>query len=409
MTILFIDAVDQWLGITANVLTAIGILGLFFWWINRCVVRIHIRVPNFPDINYNMLYIRDGGEGSKIVNKIHSFKKLNSKNTNEEIISIKIACNPQLGFQFKCFAELSGNEKQKKEIYPKFKQELEYLGFHSISQLAYDGKVWFLLPGEYLFGQIRASLVENIMNNIWYPTLAKTIYPYHSIISKVPLKHEGYEIFDHAEYYLEVENQNGIKDELFFGTLEKNEEQNFAKIKASVKIQAGFKPFKFKGIVKIINGNNETENVFKALQGSTVNHSKIASDKIKNIGEEFSKLLDSDNFSEKDLQKDKAVDTVIDLLSLVKKNKSNIEENSDNNDIEKLELALNSFVDRNKTTNSFSEYAEDLKKVIGSLDFKYDIIVSDIINENTIGIEFEDIYGFRKEGDYYIWDSQIKK
>jgi hypothetical protein len=408
MTFLFIDSIDQWLGIAANALTAIGILGLFLWWINRCLVRIHIRVPNFPDVNYNMLYIRDGGEGSKIVNKIHSFKKLNSKNTNEEIISIKIACNPQLGFQFKCFAELSGNEKQKKEMYPKFRQELEYLGFHSISQLAYDGKVWFLLPDEYLFGQIRASLVENIMNNIWYPTLAKTIYPYHSIIAKVPLKHDEYEIFDHAEYYLEVQNQNGTKDELFFGTLEKNEEQNYAKIKASVKIQAGFKPFKFKGIVKVINGKNETENVFKSLQGSTVNHSKIASNKIKNIGEEFSKILDAGNYTDKDLQKDKAVDTVGDLLSLVKKNKSKIEENSDNNDIEKLELALNSFVDRNKTEKSFSEYAEDLKKVIGSLDFKYDIIVSDIINEITIGIEFEDVYGFRKDGDYYIWNPEIK-
>lgn len=408
MTLLFIETIDQWLSILANVLTALGILGLFFWWINRCVVRIYIRVPNFPDINYNILYIRDGGEGSKIVNKIHAFKKLNSKNTNEEIISIKIACNPQLGFQFKCFAQLSGNEKQKKEMYPKFKQELEYLGFHSISQLAYDGKVWFLLPDEYLFGQIRASIVENIMNNIWYPTLAKTIYPYHSIIAKVPLKHDKYEIFDHAEYYLEVQNQNGTKDELFFGTLEKNEEQNYAKIKASVKIQAGFKLFKFKGIVKIINGNNETENVFKALQGSTVNHSKIASNKIKNIGEDFSKLLDSDNYTEKDLQKDKAVDVVSDLLCLVKKNKSKIEENSNKKDIEKLELALNSFVDRNKTDKSFSEYAEDLKKVIGSLDFKYDIIVSDIINETTIGIEFEDIYGFKKDGNYYVWNPEIK-
>jgi hypothetical protein len=51
--------------------------------VDKSMFRIHIRVPNFPDINYNILYIRDGGEGSKIVNKIHSFKKLNSKNTNE--------------------------------------------------------------------------------------------------------------------------------------------------------------------------------------------------------------------------------------------------------------------------------------------------------------------------------------
>jgi hypothetical protein len=302
-------------------------------------------------------------------------------------------------------------EREAKEIYiyPKFKEELEYLGFHSISPLAYDGKVWFLLPDEYLFGQIRASLVENIINNIWYPTLAKTIYPYHSIIAKVPLKHEEYEIFDHAEYYLEVENQNGTKDEIFFGILEKNEEQNYAKIKASVKIQAGFRPFKLKGIVKVINGKNETENVYKALQDSTVNHSKIASNKIKNIGEEFSKILDADNYTDKDLQKDKAVDTVSNLVSLVKKNKSKIDEHYESKGLEKLKLALKMFVDRNKTEKSFSEYAEDLTKVIGSLDFKYDIIVSDKINDATIGIEFEDVYGFKKDGNQYIWNPEIKK
>lgn len=409
MTFIFIDIIDQWFSILANVLTAIGILGLFFWWINRRVVKINIRVPNFPDINYNMLYIRDGGEGSKIVNKIHSFNKLNSKNNNEEIISIKISCNPQLGFQFKCFAELSGNEKQKKEMYPKFRKELEYLGFNSISELAYDGKVWFLLPSEYLFGQIRASLVENIMNNIWYPTLAKTIYPYHSIIAKVPLKYEDYDIFDHAEYYLEVYNQNGSKDELFFGTLEKNEEKNYAKIKASVKIQAGFKPFKFRGVVKLINGDNETEHVFKALQGSTVNYAEIVAEKIKDIGDKFTGILDADNYSEKDLEKDKAVEVASDLVNLVRKNKSKLKGLSDNEDIEKLELSLKNFVERNNTAKTFSEYASDMKSVIVSLDFKYDIIVSKIINPTTIEIEFEEIYGFKKEDDYYVWNPEIKK
>ena len=67
-------------------------------------------------------------------------------------------------------------------------------------------------------------------------------------------------------------------------------------------------------------------------------------------------LPDGKVLSEKDLQKDKAVDTVSDLLSLVKKNKSKIEENSDNNDVEKLELAMTNFVDRNKTEKSFLKY-----------------------------------------------------
>lgn len=409
MTIFYIDTIDQWLGITANVLTAAGILGLFFWWVNRCVVRIHIRVPNFPNVNYNMLYIRDGGEGSKIVNKIYSFNKLGSKNTNEEIVSIKIVCNPQLGFQFKCFAELSGNEKEKKEMYPRFKQELEYLGFQSISQLAYDGKVWFLLPNEYLFGQIRASLVESIMNNIWYPTLAKTIYPYHSIIAKVPLRYEDYEIFDHAEYYLEVINQNGSKDELFFGTVEKNEEKNYAKIKASVKIQPGFKPFKFRGIVKLINGNDQTQQVYNALHDSTVKHAEITSEKIRNLGESFSKVLDSDNYSSKDSEKEKAVDIANNLVNLVKKNKSRISGLNANNEIEKLENSLSSFVKRNDTEKTFTDYADDMKSLISSLDFKYDIKVSNKIEKSNIPIEFEDIYKFKKDGDYYIWDPQISK
>lgn len=406
MQLLFIDTVDQWLGITANVLTAIGILGLFFWWINRCFVRIHIRVPNFPNVNYHMLYIRDGGEGSKIVNKIHSFKKLGSKNTNEELLSIKIACNPQLGFQFKCFAELSGNEKEKKELYPKFKEELEYLGFQSISQLAYDGKVWFLLPNEYLFGQIRASLVENIMNNIWYPTLAKTIYPYHSIIAKVPLRYEDFEIFDHAEYFLEVEKAGGTKDELFFGTVEKNEEKNFAKIKASVKIQPGFKPFKFRGVVKLINGNDASQ-VYKALHDSTVNHAQITSQKIKEIGEGFSKVLDADNYKAENPEKEKALNSAIELVNLVKKNKIKIQNLNSSNDIEKLEFSLNNFVDRNDTDKTFNDYAADLKSLVLSLDFKYDIKVLDK-SDDIIKIEFEDVYKFKKDGDYYIWDPQIK-
>lgn len=409
MTLLFIDAVDQWLGITANVLTAAGILGLFFWWVNRCVVRIHIRVPNFPNVNYNMLYIRDGGEGSKIVNKIQTFKKRGSKNSNEEIISIKVVCNPQLGFQFKCFAELSGSEKEKKEIYPKFKQELEYLGFQSISQLAYDGKVWFLLPNEYLFGQIRASMVENIMNNIWYPTLAKVIYPYHTILAKVPLRYNDYEILDHAEYYLQVENQNGTKDELFFGTVEKNEEKNYAKLKAAVKIQPGFKAFKFKGIVKPVNGNDQLKQIYNALHDSTVKHAELTAEKIKKIGLDFSKVLDADNYQSRDENKEKAVDQANDISNLVKKNKTKINELKAGAEISKLEESLSSFIHRNDTEKTFNDYIDDMKLLITSLDFKYDIKVTDRQEENYIPIEFEDVYKFKKDGDYYTWDPQIKK
>lgn len=409
METVFIDTVDQWLGITANVLTAVGILGLFFWWVNRCVVKIHIRVPNFPNINYNMLYIRDGGEGSKIVNKIHPFKKLGSKNTNEEIISIKIVCNPQLGFQFKCFAELQGNEKEKKEMYPRFKQELEYLGFHSISELAYDGKVWFLIPNEYLFGQIRASLVESIMNNIWYPTLAKTIYPYHSIIAKVPLRYEDYEILDHAEYYLEVINQNGTKDELFFGTIEKNEEQNYAKLKASVKIQPGFSPFKFKAYVKPVNGSEQVDQIHKALHDSTVKHAEITSDKIRNISNGFSKLLDNNKYAIADKDKEKAVDSACELVNLVKKNKNKISGLDASDNIEKLENSLEGFVQRNDVEKTFDDYVSDLKLLISSLDFKYDIKVSENTENTIVPIEFEDIYGFKKDGEYYIWDPKLKK
>ena len=92
----YFDQVESWIGLLANILTTLGILGLFLWWINRRSVKIYIRVPKFPDINYNLLYIRDGGEGSEIVNKIHSFKNLKSKNNNEELIYIKITCKPQL-------------------------------------------------------------------------------------------------------------------------------------------------------------------------------------------------------------------------------------------------------------------------------------------------------------------------
>lgn len=404
----YFEQVDSWFGLLANALTAIGILGLFIWWVNRRAVKIYIRVPKFPDINYNLLYIRDGGEGSEIVNKIHSFKNLKSKNNNEELIYIKVICKPQLGFQFKCFAQLSGNEKQKKEVYKEFKQKLKYLGFHSISKLAYDGKVWFLLPEEYLFGQIRASVVENIMNNIWYPTLAKIIYPYHSIIAKVPLYYEGYSFFDHAEYYLEVYHQNGTKDELFFGTLEKNEDKNYAKIKASVKIQSGFKPFKFRGIVKLINGTHETENVFNALKGSTINYAGVTSKKIKNIGDEFSDFLKGDNYIEKEQEKRKAVETACDLASMIRKNKSKMIDLTENNDLEILEESLNKFVSRNKTEKTFSECATDMKSIITSLDFKYDIKVQKILNDSKIEIEFEDVFGFKKEGDFYIWDPKIK-
>ncbi len=404
----YFEQVDSWFGLLANALTAIGILGLFIWWINRRAVKIYIRVPKFPDINYNLLYIRDGGEGSEIVNKIHSFKNLKSKNNNEELIYIKVICKPQLGFQFKCFAQLSGNEKQKKEIYKEFKPKLEYLGFHSISKLAYDGKVWFLLPEEYLFGQIRASVVENIMNNIWYPTLAKIIYPYHSIIAKVPLYYEDYNFFDHAEYYLEVFNQNGIKDELFFGTLEKNEDKNYAKIKASVKIQPGFKPFKFRGIVKLINGNNETENVFNALTASTVNYAGITSEKIKYIGDEFTDFLDDDNYIEKEVEKNKAIEAACDLANLLRKNKSKMKELTENDDIVALEKSLDKFVSRNKTKKTFLECATDMKSIIASLDFKYDIKVLKIINDSKIEIAFEDVYGFKKEEGLYAWDPKIK-
>ena len=404
----YFDQVDSWFGLIANVLTALGILGLFIWWVNRRAVKIYIRVPKFPDINYNLLYIRDGGEGSEIVNKIHSFKNLNSKNNNEEIIYIKVICKPQLGFQFKCFSQLSGNEKQKKKIYNAFKPKLEYLGFHSISKLAYDGKVWFLLPEEYLFGQIRASVVENIMNNIWYPTLAKIIYPYHSIIAKVPLYYEDYKFFDHAEYYLEVHHQNGTKDELFFGTLEKNEDENYAKIKASVKIQPGFKPFKFKGIVKLIYGNSETDNVFNALKASTVNYAGITSEKIKKISDEFTSFLNDDNYIEKEIEKNKAVEAACDLTNILRKNKSKMEGLTEHENIEALEESLDNFVSRNKTNKTFLECATDMKSIIASLDFKYDIKVLKIIEDSKIEIEFEDIYGFKKEGDFYIWDPKIK-
>ncbi len=35
----YFDQVDSWFGLLANVLTAIGILGLFIWWINRRAVK----------------------------------------------------------------------------------------------------------------------------------------------------------------------------------------------------------------------------------------------------------------------------------------------------------------------------------------------------------------------------------
>ncbi len=333
---------------------------------------------------------------------------MSSKNNNEEIIYIRVICKPQLGFQFKCFAQLSGNEKQKKEIYKEFKTKLEYLGFHSISKLAYDGKVWFLLPEEYLFGQIRASVVENIMNNIWYPTLAKVIYPYHSIIAKVPLTYEDFSFFDHAEYYLEVYHQNGTKDELFFGTLEKNKDKNYAKIKTSVKIQPGLKPFKFRGIIKLINGTSETENIFNALKASTVNYAGITSEKINTIGNEFTDFLKGDNYREKEIEKRKAVDAASELSNLLRKNKSKMLTIAENNDLEVLETSLDKFISRNSTEKSFLECAEDIKSIITSIDFKYDIKVLKIIDDATIEIDFEDIYGFKKEGEYYIWNPKIK-
>lgn len=47
--------------------------------------------------------------------------------------------------------------------------------------------------------------------------------------------------------------------------------------------------------------------------------------------------------------------------------------------------------------------------MISLLDFKYDIIFSKIINESTVGIEFEEIYGFKKDGESYSWNPEIRK
>jgi len=401
-----LQSMDKILSIVANFLTAGGILGFIYWWTNKRYVRLYLRVPQYAGVKWKMLYIRDGGEVSNIENKELKFKKYKSKNPGETIIGIKVKINPRLGFQFKCFAELTGTDRQNKAIYPELKSKMMQMGFNHVEGMAYDGKVWFLVPEEYKIGTIKASPVENIINNIWYPTLSKVIYPYVSISTRVPLMAGETDLFTNMEYYIESYNNKAEKQRYYFDVVKRKEMENCALIKASIKITSEFKPLQFK-VFMHPRSSVDSKWIFDQLQFITDNKKEDLKGKLSQELQEFSLGL-KNNKKKRTISKDEE-----DLVSEIKTLRHQLHERKQMGFIEDeairfADIEMKNYLEVN-SKKSLIEQARIIQEIMQALDFEYNIEPENIDNEGRIEISFVENFCFRREKGYYYWEPGIKK
>ncbi len=404
-----IENMDKILSIVANFLTAGGILGFIYWWTNKSFVRIYLRVPDYDKVSWKMLYIRDGGEGTKIENKVMKFKEYKSKNPGEAIVGIRVTSNPRQGFQFKCFAELTGTDKQNEALYPEFKEHMEKMGFLQVEGMAYDGKVWFLLPEEYKLGKIKASPVENIINNIWYPTLSKTIYPYMSISVRVPLQVGETDLFSNVDFYLESFSEKKERKRYYFDVVEKRKPENCALIKVSVKITSEFNPFRFKVYVHPRSAM-DIQKFYDKLMYITDNNKEIMRHNLMVAIDEFRVML-----KEYQAQPSKSGEPDEDVLE-VKAVYDALNERKqtyfpENEVVKAAESDIQDFLKDKFNRKSLHDQAKDIQDILHAFDYDYTIKPFKTESDQRIEILFDENTGFfRNESDNtYLWKPGIKK
>ncbi len=396
---------EVYLSIVANALTAIGIGVIGLYWFYQRRVKIQIIVPNISDANYKMLFVREGGDGTKLVNKTVSFKDVAIINETEKIISIKIRCNPRLGFQFKCFVELLGTDKQNRTNYKILKKKLLSLEFKDISPLAYDGKVWYLLPHEYLFGQINISPLESIKNNIWYPTLAKKIYPYHSIKLKVPIKCEGENVFDENEYVLET-TTNNQKEIIYFKLLESNENENYALIKASIQLTEKLSEVKYRFFLETLT--DDTERIMNLLNNATNKKSEQLDVKIKDGINEFLEFRNNKG-SISNLREEEEIDIAMKLRKIIKNGNAEFIKNIKDNALKSFENELQTIIEINSKKITSSEYMKHLFELIESYNRDYDIKNMKIDKAGSIIFMVDEVVNLNGNNYEYFWNAQMLK
>jgi hypothetical protein len=404
-----IESMDKILSIVANFLTAGGILGFIYWWTNKSFVRIYMRVPDYKNVNWKMLYIRDGGEGTNIENKVMKFREYKSKNPGESIVGIKVKSNPRLGFQFKCFAEFTGTDKQNENLYPEFKTHMEKMGFHQVEGMAYDGKVWFLIPEEYKLGKIKASPVENIINNIWYPTLSKTIYPYMSISARVPLKAGETDLFSNVDFYIESFTRKKERKRYYFDVVEKSEAENCALIKASVKITSEFNPFRFK-VYMHPRASVDTKLIRDKLCYITDNNKEEVRQNLMDAITEFRTLLKE--YQTKSAESDGPDEDVIQVKAVYEALNERKESHFPQNDVVRAaESDMESFLKDNFNRKSLRDQAREIQDILHAFDYDYTIRAANSDPDQRIEILLDENTGFfrNESDDTYLWKPGIKK
>ncbi len=397
---------DVYLSIIANTLTAIGIGALGLYWFYQRKVKIQIIVPNILNANYKLLFVREGGDGTKLVNKTVSFKDIAIVDETEKIISINIRCNPRLGFQFKCFIELLGTDKQNRTNYKILKKKLVSLGFEDISPLAYDGKVWYLLPQEYLFGHIKISPLENIVNNIWYPTLAQKIYPYHSIKLKVPIICEGENVFDENEYTLET-TTNNQKETIFFKLLKSNENENYALIKASIQLTEILSKVKYRFLLETPSEN--TENIMNLLNNATNRKTEQLDKKLKDGINEFLEFRNNKE-SIANLRKEKEeMDIALKIRKVIINGNAGFLNTLEDTALKSFENELQTIIKTNSKKISSTEYMKHLFELMESYNRDYDINNMKVDKEGSITFMADEDVNLKGNNYEYFWNATMIK
>jgi len=397
---------DVYLSIIANLLTAIGIGALGLYWFYQRRVKIQIIVPNIPNSNYKLLFVREGGDGSKLVNKSIVFKDYAIVDETEKIISINIRCNPRLGFQFKCFVELLGTDKQNRANYKILKKKLVSLGFEDISPLAYDGKVWYLLPQEYLFGHIKISPLENIVNNIWYPTLAQKIYPYHSIKLKVPVNCEGENVFDENEYTIETITNNQ-KETIFFKLLKTDENENYALIKASIQLTDILSEVKYRFFIE--TSPDYTERTINLLNSATDRKTVQLDAKLKDCINEFLSFRNNKDSFENLRKEKEELNIAKKLQKIVKNGNAGFINTLDENVLSSFENELQTIIELNSKKITSLEYMKHLFELAESYNRNYDITNMKIEKSGFIAFMANESVNIKGDKYEYHWKAKVIK
>jgi hypothetical protein len=141
----------------------------YFAWFGKKDGELGVRAPIIlrlnpqlqgMDLKFGLLHVRDGKDEVKdsgpLLNKEIAFHEIDRRGTLQAVVVYP----ENIGFQFKCFVDIKGND------FEKVKKALEDNGFTEISQGGGKAsRIWFILPEYKTY-----KTVDGLLDNFYYPS-----------------------------------------------------------------------------------------------------------------------------------------------------------------------------------------------------------------------------------------------